>query len=62
MSTLAERILGAPAGEYVDHTVDRAYVHDGTGVLTLESFRNMGAGELINAPALSIFFDHIDLQ
>src|SRR4030043_176488 len=42
MGTLSERILGGTAGEYVDCHVDRAYVHDGTGVLTLEAWKNMG--------------------
>ena len=49
MSTLSERILGAPAGEFVDRQVDRAYVHDGTGVLTLESWKSMGASRLTDA-------------
>jgi len=59
MGTLSERILGAPAGAYVDHRVDRAYVHDGTGVLTLESYRQMGAKGLFDPSRLHIIFDHI---
>jgi methanogen homoaconitase large subunit len=59
MSTLSERILGAPAGEYVDHAVDRAYVHDGTGILTLETWKRMGAKQLSDMPQLYILFDHI---
>jgi methanogen homoaconitase large subunit len=59
MSTLAERILGAPAGEYVDRKVDRAYVHDGTGVLTLETWKQMGAERLSDLPQLYVLFDHI---
>lgn len=59
MSTLAERILGAPAGEYVDRKVDRAYVHDGTGVLTLEAWKGMGSRELCDPSRLSVIFDHI---
>lgn len=59
MGTLSERILGAPAGEYVDRKVDRAYVHDGTGVLTLEAWKNMGAGGLADPSRLSVIFDHI---
>ncbi len=50
MSTLSERILGASAGEYVDRKVDRAYVHDGTGVLTLETWKQMGAEHLSDPP------------
>ena len=59
MSTLSERILGAPAGEYVDHKVDRAYVCDGTGMLTLETWKRMGAARLADASRLHVFFDHI---
>jgi len=59
MSTLTERILGAPAGEYVDRRVDRAYCHDGTGVLTLESFRAMGAERPADPSRLYVIFDHI---
>jgi len=36
VSTLSERILGAPAGTYVDREVDIAFAHDGTGLLTRE--------------------------
>jgi len=59
MGTLSERILGAPAGEYVDRKVDRAYVHDGTGVLTLEAWKNMGSKGLCDPSRLSVLFDHI---
>lgn len=59
MTTLSERILGAPAGEFVDHAVDRAYVHDGTGVLTLETWKQMGSVRLAEKTRLYILFDHI---
>ncbi|HSQ92841.1 MAG TPA: aconitase/3-isopropylmalate dehydratase large subunit family protein [Methanoregula sp.] len=59
MSTLSERILGASAGEYVDRKVDRAYVHDGTGVLTLETWKQMGAERISDLPHLYVLFDHI---
>jgi methanogen homoaconitase large subunit len=59
MGTLSERILGASAGEYVDRAVDRAYVHDGTGVLTLEAWKRMGAKRIQDAAHLHVFFDHI---
>jgi methanogen homoaconitase large subunit len=59
MSTLSERILGASAGEYVDRKVDRAYVHDGTGVLTLETWKQMGAERISDRPHLYVLFDHI---
>jgi methanogen homoaconitase large subunit len=59
MSTLSERILGASAGEYVDRKVDRAYAHDGTGVLALESWKNMGGDRLGKDSRYYIQFDHI---
>jgi methanogen homoaconitase large subunit len=59
MSSLSERILGASAGEYVDRQVDRAYAHDGTGVLALEAWRQMGADRPARPDRCSIVFDHI---
>lgn len=59
MSTLSERILNAPAGEYVDRKVDRAFACDGTGMLALEAWKNMGASHLAGETEFSIFFDHI---
>ncbi|MDD1703946.1 MAG: 3-isopropylmalate dehydratase large subunit [Methanoregula sp.] len=59
MGTLSEHILGKPAGEYVDRAVNRAYVHDGTGVLTLEAWKSIGADRLCDASRISILFDHI---
>jgi len=58
MSTLSERILGAPAGEFADRAVDRAYVHDGTGVLTLEAWRQI-ADCVVAPPRFYVMFDHI---
>jgi len=59
MRTLSERILGAGAGDYVDAEVDRAYVHDGTGVLTLEAWKAMGCPGPAHPERLFILFDHI---
>jgi methanogen homoaconitase large subunit len=59
MGTLSERILHGTAGEYVDRAVDRAYVHDGTGVLTLETWKSMGAKRIQDATHLHVLFDHI---
>jgi methanogen homoaconitase large subunit len=59
MSTLSERILNAPEGEYVDRKVDRAFVHDGTGVLTLEAWKRMGEKRIHDAAHLYMLFDHI---
>ena len=59
MGTLSERILHGTAGEYVDRAVDRAYVHDGTGVLTLEAWKCMGERRIQDASRLHVLFDHI---
>jgi len=59
MSSLSERILGAPAGEYVDRKVDRAFACDGTGLLALEAWKNIGASHLADTTEFSIIFDHI---
>lgn len=59
MRTLSERILGAGAGDYVDATIDRAFVHDGTGVLTLEAWKDMGCPGIAHPERLYILFDHI---
>jgi methanogen homoaconitase large subunit len=59
MGTLSERILGGVAGDYVDCSVDRSYVHDGTGVLTLEAWKNMGGKGIEDAAHLYVLFDHI---
>ena len=59
MSTLSERILGASAGEYVDRKVDRAYAHDGTGVLALEAWKRMSGVRLSDTSRLYLHFDHI---
>jgi methanogen homoaconitase large subunit len=59
MSTLAERILAASAGTYVDTEVDRAFVHDGTGVLTREAFAAMGCTCPARPDRISMIFDHI---
>jgi methanogen homoaconitase large subunit len=58
MGTLAERILGADAGSYVDCRVDHAYAHDGTGVLAHHSWKEMGSF-LADPRTISIIFDHI---
>lgn len=59
MSTLSERILGAPAGDYVDRKVDRAYAHDGTGFLALEAWKKIGCDTLGDHTQYYIQFDHI---
>jgi methanogen homoaconitase large subunit len=59
MATLSERILGGRAGTYVDVRVDRAFAHDGTGVLTREAFCEMGCEGVRNPERTYLFFDHI---
>ncbi|NLA30266.1 MAG: 3-isopropylmalate dehydratase large subunit, partial [Methanomicrobiales archaeon] len=59
MSTLSERILGAPAGAYVDREVDLAFAHDGTGILAREALRDMGVEHLPHPGRLRLIFDHI---
>jgi len=59
MSTLSEQILGAAEGEYVDRKVNKAFAHDGTGVLALEAWRNMGGDRLGKETGYHIQFDHI---
>lgn len=59
MPSLSERILAGSAGEYVDRQVDRAYVHDGTGVLTLETWRALGTGTIASPDRTYVIFDHI---
>jgi methanogen homoaconitase large subunit len=59
MPSLSERILSGVAGEYVDRSVDRAYVHDGTGVLTLETWRALGTNKIASPSSVYVLFDHI---
>jgi methanogen homoaconitase large subunit len=59
VSTLSERVLGAPAGAYVDREVDIAFAHDGTGVLTQAALREMGVERLPHPERLRLVFDHI---
>ncbi|MCK8517954.1 3-isopropylmalate dehydratase large subunit [Methanoculleus sp. 7T] len=59
MSTLSERILGAPAGTYTDREVDIAFAHDGTGILAREALREMGVERLPHPERLHLIFDHI---
>ena len=59
MPSLSERILSGVAGEYVDRPVDRAYFHDGTGVLTLETWRALGTNKIARPSSVYVLFDHI---
>lgn len=59
MSTLSERILGATAGTYTDRAVDRAYVHDGTGLLARTAWLEIGSGVFTEPDRRYLIFDHI---
>lgn len=59
MSTLSERILGGDQGDFVVREVDRAYAHDGTGVLTLEALQAMGMQTVAHPERVYLLFDHI---
>ncbi|WP_209691706.1 aconitase/3-isopropylmalate dehydratase large subunit family protein [Methanomicrobium sp. W14] len=58
-STLSERILGAPAGEYVDKKVDRAFAHDGTGIQALIALKGFKNQKIKDPGMISIIYDHI---
>ncbi len=59
MEPLTERILGAPAGEFVDRKVDRAFCHDGTGIQAKVIYDEMGAPGLAHPTGVYIIYDHI---
>jgi len=59
VSTLSERILGAGAGAYADRAVDRAYVHDGTGLLARAAWMEIGSGVFTDPDRRYLIFDHI---
>ena len=44
---------------FADTYVDRAYAHDGTGVLALEAWKEMGGDRLGEETGYYIQFDHI---
>ncbi len=59
MVTLSEKILGAPAGTYIDRRVDRAFCHDGTGIQAKIIYDAMGAPGIANPDSVYIIYDHI---
>jgi methanogen homoaconitase large subunit len=59
MGTLAETILGAPAGEYSDRPVDKAFCHDGTGIQAKVIYDEMGSPGIANPGACYVIYDHI---
>ncbi|NJD77771.1 MAG: 3-isopropylmalate dehydratase large subunit [Candidatus Methanoperedens sp.] len=65
MPTISEEILGrasgkpAKAGDFVIADIDYAMAHDGTSVLAVKAFREMGAKKVWNPSRIIIAFDHI---
>ena len=65
MPTISEKILSrasgktAHAGEFVIATIDYAMAHDGTSVLAVKAFKEMGAKKVWDPKRIIIPFDHI---
>ena len=65
MPTISEKILSRASGkeahadDFVIANVDYAMAHDGTSVLAVKSFREMGVGKVWNPEKIIIPFDHI---
>lgn len=65
MGTISEEILGrssgkaASAGDFVTAKVDYAMSHDGTSVLAVKAFKEMGAGKVWDPGRIVIPFDHL---
>ena len=59
MGTIAERILGASAGEHVVRDVDLVMSHDATTPLAIEAFERMPAERVFDPSRIAIVFDHV---
>ncbi len=65
MSTISEKIFSrasgkeASANDFVTANIDYAMAHDGTSVLAVRSFREMGVEKVWNPERIVIPFDHI---
>ncbi|MGC9514197.1 3-isopropylmalate dehydratase large subunit [Methanocrinis sp.] len=65
MATISEKIFSrasghrAEAGEIVEAEVDRAMSHDGTSVLAIKAFREMGSKRVWDPERIVVPFDHI---
>ncbi|MCX9011986.1 MAG: 3-isopropylmalate dehydratase large subunit [Candidatus Methanoperedens sp.] len=65
MPTVSEKILSrasgkpASAGDFAIADIDYAMAHDGTSVLAVKAFREMGAKKVWNPKRIIIAFDHI---
>jgi len=58
MTTLAERILGAPAGETIVRDVDLVFSHDATTPLAMKAFEGLFAQRLARPERAAVVFDH----
>ncbi len=61
--TIAEQLLGAPAGSHVIRDIDLTYSHDGTTPLSIESFNELFEGtgrepQLAHPDRVAVVFDH----
>lgn len=65
MGTISEKIFSRAAGtdakanDFVSANVDYAMAHDGTSILAVKSFREMGAQKVWDANRIVIPFDHL---
>ncbi len=65
MPTISEKILSrasgktASAGDFVIANIDYAMAHDGTSVLAVKAFKEMGAKKVWDTTRIIIPFDHI---
>ncbi len=65
MATISEKIFSrasgkrAEAGEIVEAKVDYAMSHDGTSVLAIKAFREMGSVRVFDPERIVVPFDHI---
>ncbi len=65
MATISEKIFSrasghmAEAGEIVEANIDFAMSHDGTSVLAIKAFKDMGSEKVWNPERIVIPFDHI---
>ncbi|MBN1323257.1 MAG: 3-isopropylmalate dehydratase large subunit, partial [Methanotrichaceae archaeon] len=65
MATISEKILSeasgekARAGDIVEAAIDRCMSHDGTSVLAVKAFEDMGGGGVWDPSRIVIPFDHI---
>jgi len=65
MGTISEKIFSRASGadvhanDFVSADIDYAMAHDGTSVLTVKSFREMGVSKVWDSEKIIIPFDHL---